>query len=78
MALLRQTGAWLLIAAILLFFPCGGMHIKRDAEGTWLNIGPLQWLGAAALLVGILLTLVGAFAGNQPKASEATEKENSA
>ena len=77
MKLIRRTGAWLLVAACLLFFPCGGMTIKRDAEGTWLNIGPLQWIGAAVLLLGILLTLVGAFAGKEPKIPEAATKETS-
>lgn len=67
MKLIRQIGAWFLIAGLLVFFPCGGMHMKHDAEGTWLRIGPLQWIAGAVLALGVVLAVAGAFIGNKPK-----------
>lgn len=60
MRICQQLCVWSLTVGLLCLF-CGGMSIKRDPDGTWFQVGPVQFLGLAALLCGTIFAALALF-----------------
>ena len=64
MRLLHKISAWIMVAGLLLIMG-SGFHVRGGADGTWVHVNLVNAVGGVALLCGVVLSVVAAFASGR-------------
>jgi len=59
--LLHKLGACIMVAGFLIVM-AGGMSVRRDPTGTWVQVNLVHVVGGGMLLCGVVLAVIAAFA----------------